>query len=418
MVYPADFVLLSGLTQGADSPADGGIAVAAGVWVQNGQYAVFPGGSVNIVSTNANYYGTGLAANSTYPRIDIVAVSYSTNAINQQSRNFDTGTSPRSVYTQSEDSFTVEVVHGTPASSPVAPAVPAGYLEICQVYVAAGATTIQASNITDETASFRTDGGRLALASGGLFSYVNGTTVNTPTGFKLQVGSNDYLLDNTSTHRLDIQGGSSGVNLLSSTLFSYSGTPLLIQPTADATLGTHIISVKNAAGTEYAWIDNQGNTSFGGTSKTASSWAGVTGFPAYPAGGQFALGAPGPTWSFSLGTSNAGQTAWVERIRIAGNAAQGAGALAFYDPATFSYAVTMASSLLANAGATVASGQTLTLTGATVAGAPTWSSGQTMPSITTTGEVTGNGGIIVGAVGAGFSLTYDSSTASLVISTA
>ena len=45
-------------------------------------------------------------------------------------------------------------------------------------------------------------------------------------------------------------------------------------------------------------------------------------------------------------------------------------------------ALTASGLITASAGLTVASVQTLTLTGATVAGAPTWSSGQTMPGLT------------------------------------
>ncbi|HEY6022262.1 MAG TPA: hypothetical protein VIY48_21110, partial [Candidatus Paceibacterota bacterium] len=55
-------------------------------------------------------------------------------------------------------------------------------------------------------------------------------------------------------------------------------------------------------------------------------------------------------------------------------------------------ALTCSGLITANAGLTVASGQTLTLTGATVAGAPTWSSGQTIPGIALTGNVTESGG--------------------------
>jgi hypothetical protein len=260
LLYSAENVILSGLVSGADSPADGGISLSAGAWVQSGQYATFPGGSVNIVSTNSGYYGSGLPANATYPRIDLVCISYQTAATSTQSRNFETGISPRTVATQLVDSFAVQVVHGTPSSSPVAPSPPAGYLTLCQVYVAANATTISGSNITDETAQYRTDGGRLSLTTAGLLAYKSATELSTPAGFKLDVGTGGaYLQENTTSSRLDIVGDASGVSVKSPTFFTYSGTSLVIQPTVNASSGTHMLSMKNASGTEYFYVDNNGN---------------------------------------------------------------------------------------------------------------------------------------------------------------
>lgn len=76
--------------------------------------------------------------------------------------------------------------------------------------------------------------------------------------------------------------------------------------------------------------DGTDNATFFNT--LGSSWAGSTSFPAYPANGQFAMGEPGGLWSWSFATSNAGQTAWVERMRFAGNAAQGAAGINIYEP--------------------------------------------------------------------------------------
>lgn len=68
-------------------------------------------------------------------------------------------------------------------------------------------------------------------------------------------------------------------------------------------------------------------------------------------------------------------------------------------------AITAGGLITANAGLTVASGQTLTLTGATVAGAPTWSSGQAItlttasqPNVTTMANLTTIGTLVAGAV--------------------
>lgn len=54
-----------------------------------------------------------------------------------------------SYYTGASNSVAFQVIAGTPAASPVAPAVPTNSLLLAQIAVAAGATTITNANITD-----------------------------------------------------------------------------------------------------------------------------------------------------------------------------------------------------------------------------------------------------------------------------
>jgi hypothetical protein len=58
----------------------------------------------------------------------------------------------------------VEITTGTPGSSPVAPAVPSNAVLLTQGYVAAGASSITSSNITDERAFVVAPGGVLPIA--------------------------------------------------------------------------------------------------------------------------------------------------------------------------------------------------------------------------------------------------------------
>lgn len=72
------------------------------------------------------------AANPSLPRIDLVCMT-----VND------------SYYTGSTDNVTIQVVTGTPASSPSAPALPANSIALAEVAVAAGALSISNANITD-----------------------------------------------------------------------------------------------------------------------------------------------------------------------------------------------------------------------------------------------------------------------------
>lgn len=72
------------------------------------------------------------AANATNPRIDLVVATV-------QDADYS-GTANQAI---------LQVITGTPASSPVAPPVPASSLVLAQIAVAANATTITAGNITD-----------------------------------------------------------------------------------------------------------------------------------------------------------------------------------------------------------------------------------------------------------------------------
>lgn len=114
------------------APGGMNVAVAAGTgWVPGtdaagqGMYLVDNATSTTVAITTAN---------PTNPRIDRVVADVNDPAFT------GTGTPV----------FTIAVIAGTPAGSPVAPAVPPSAIPLARVAVAAGAAAIVAGNITDE----------------------------------------------------------------------------------------------------------------------------------------------------------------------------------------------------------------------------------------------------------------------------
>ena len=94
------------------------------------------------------------AANATNDRIDLVVVKAELVDGASESRKFkdaftDTiSTTSQVVEKNWESSF--QIVGGTPAGSPVAPAVPAGYVLLCEILVEAANGIVASSNITDK----------------------------------------------------------------------------------------------------------------------------------------------------------------------------------------------------------------------------------------------------------------------------
>jgi hypothetical protein len=128
----------SSLAVTASSPANMSINIAAGwaavvgtIQPNMGTYVAYNDGTVNIAITTAN---------PTNPRIDLVCL-----------------TVQDSYYTGSADDVILQVIAGTPASSPVAPSLPANSISLATVAVAAGALSITSGNITDTRVSVTTN---------------------------------------------------------------------------------------------------------------------------------------------------------------------------------------------------------------------------------------------------------------------
>jgi hypothetical protein len=124
------------------------VSVAAGwAWVHGttsatqGIYSTYNDAATTLTVT---------AANPTNPRIDKVCVTVRDAA-----------------YAGSSNDVILQVVAGTPAASPSAPATPASSLVLATISVAAGATTITNANITDTRTRAALS---MAASSGGGFS--------------------------------------------------------------------------------------------------------------------------------------------------------------------------------------------------------------------------------------------------------
>jgi hypothetical protein len=103
--------------------ADGWAAVVGTTQPDMGTYIAYNDATVTLTITTAN---------PTNPRVDLICLT-----IND------------SYYSGVTDNVVFQVIAGTPAGSPVAPALPANSVSLATVAVAAGASVIVSGNITD-----------------------------------------------------------------------------------------------------------------------------------------------------------------------------------------------------------------------------------------------------------------------------
>ena len=111
--------------------ADGWAAIVGTTQADMGTYVAYNDASVLLTITTSN---------PTNPRIDLICMT-----VND------------SYYSGVLDNVVFQVIAGTPASSPVAPSLPANSISLATVYVAAGATAINSGNITDTRVSVTTN---------------------------------------------------------------------------------------------------------------------------------------------------------------------------------------------------------------------------------------------------------------------
>lgn len=139
---------------------------------------------------DASAVATITAADATNPRIDKVCITVSD-----------------AYYTGALNTVAINVVAGTPASSPTAPSTPANSLLLATVAVAANATTIITANITDARVNTTTN-----LPVGDLTEVAAGTgiTVTSGTGPIPSVA-----LNTSSVYVVPSQSGASGKYLTS-----------------------------------------------------------------------------------------------------------------------------------------------------------------------------------------------------------
>lgn len=169
----------------ASSPAAMSVSIAAGWAAILGTYQANMGAYVayNDAATTA----TITAADPTNPRIDLVCVTVSDAA-----------------YTGALNTVSFNVVAGTPAGSPVAPAVPTNSIALAEVAVAAGATTITAGNITD----------RRVRATMDEITFSSGSASTTPVRIELNAGQSANALTIVNSSGTVLNGFDNAGNLL------------------------------------------------------------------------------------------------------------------------------------------------------------------------------------------------------------
>jgi hypothetical protein len=231
----------SSLAVTQNSPANMSVLVASG-------WAAIVGTTQSNMGTyvaynDASLSGTITTANPSNPRIDLVCLT-----IND------------AYYTGSLNNVTLNIVAGTPASSPSVPATPANSIVLAQVAVGAGVTSITTANITDKRVATTTnlsipsltststptfssnayttvlnDQGLLLLASNG------GTagTINIPTNASVAyaVGTNINIVQ-TGSGQLTIQAASSGTTTIYSTGGTSTAPKLRVQYSAATCIKT------------------------------------------------------------------------------------------------------------------------------------------------------------------------------------
>ncbi len=292
--FPTDTLLTGGRVT-ANSPATSCVQVSGLVGVQGGNLLQIPNAiQVNILGSSCAY-GSGEAAGNS-PRIDLVCVQYVATTTNDASREFINPVTQAQtttvIPTTQIDSFAIQVVHGTPSSAPVAPAVPSGWWGLAQIAVPANTTTISAGDITDLSDTYRTDGGHLALTSQGLLQWVNASTLSMPPNSTLQIGTTT-LTDDGGT--LTIGAGNQLIATLPVQL-AYSGLGFVLKPSVDPSSPTDLMQVQTAGGVKTGSWRNDGQL-------TAQDVA-ITGLPGATVASRYVGGTSGsaPT----TGTFNTG----------------------------------------------------------------------------------------------------------------
>lgn len=257
----------SSLAVTASGPANMSINIAAGwaavvgtIQPNMGTYVAYNDGTVNIAITTAN---------PTNPRIDLVCL-----------------TVQDSYYTGSADDVILQVIAGTPASSPVAPALPANSISLATVAVAAGALSITNANITDTRVSVTTN-----LPIGDITGVTAGTGLTgggTSGSVTLAIDSTVATL--TGSQTLTNKDLTSGTNTFPSSLATLTGVETLTNKTLTTpTLTSPLINlgINSQTGTSYTTVlaDN-GKLVTQSNSSAITTTIAPFGSVAYPTGAQ------------------------------------------------------------------------------------------------------------------------------------
>lgn len=149
--------------QNGSHPAENDRLTTQALWSRSGvmeandlqvTQSASPGMSVQVAAGWAAVVGNFTTNMGTYVAYNDGAVTLSIGAANPSNPRIDLVvlTIQDAYYTGASNTVTFQVIAGTPAVSPVAPALPTMSIPLAQVAVAAGATQILNANITDSRA--------------------------------------------------------------------------------------------------------------------------------------------------------------------------------------------------------------------------------------------------------------------------
>ena len=174
-----DLAVTQSGTPGMSVSIAAGWGVIVGNFTTNvGTYGFYNDGAVTATITTAS---------PSLPRIDLVCITVNDSA-----------------YTGSLNNVTVQVVAGTPAASPTAPATPTNSLALARVAVAAGATSILNANITD----VRTRADIIEA------TFTSSTTATVPVRIELNAAQTGNALQIVNSSGTVLNGFDSSGNLL------------------------------------------------------------------------------------------------------------------------------------------------------------------------------------------------------------
>jgi len=260
----------SSLSVGPNSPVGMSVVVASGWAAIVGTTQSNMG--VYTVYNDANTTLTVTTADPTNPRIDRIVA-----------------TVQDAFYSGSFNDVIFQVIAGTPAGSPVAPATPANSISLATVLVGAAVTQINAGNITDTRVTTTTN-----LPTGDLTEVAAGTgiTVTNGTGPIPTVAINSSVVTLTGSQALTNKDLTSGTNTFPSSLATLTGAETLTNKSL--TSPKINLGINTQTGTTYTTVlDDNGKLVTLSNASAIAVTIPLNASVAYPVGAQLNLAQTG-----------------------------------------------------------------------------------------------------------------------------